>query len=111
MGRPSPDLRLRLTFGKSPVRESRTPGPVRGDRGNPAPYRDRWPAPSNGQVRQDKFLEPLKAQFRRNLPPARTFRHFRPQKGERVSNQALAPEFSDSNTLPVEPTSPKTRNE
>jgi len=27
MGRPSPDLRSRLTFGKSPVRESRTPGP------------------------------------------------------------------------------------
>jgi hypothetical protein len=71
----------------------------------------RWPAPSNGQVRQDKFLEPLKAQFRRNLLPARTFRHFRPQKGERVSNQALGPEFSDSNTLPVEPTWPKTRNE
>src|SRR6202042_3469211 len=40
----------------------------------------RWPAPSNGQVRQDKFLELLKAQFRRNLPPARTFRHFRPPK-------------------------------
>jgi hypothetical protein len=88
MGRPSPDLRLRLTFGKSPVRESRTPGPVRGDRGNPAPYRDRWPALANGQVWQDKFLEPLEAQFRRNLPPARTFRHFRPQKGKRVSNQA-----------------------
>jgi hypothetical protein len=63
------------------------------------------------QVRQDKFLEPLEAQFRRNLLPARTFRHFRPQKGERVSNQALGPEFSDSNTLPVEPTWPKTRNE
>jgi hypothetical protein len=31
-------------------------------------------------VRQDKFLEPLKAQFRRNLLPARTFRHFRPPK-------------------------------
>ena len=41
MGRPSPDLRSRLTFGKSPVRESRTPGPVRGDQGNPVPYRDR----------------------------------------------------------------------
>src|ERR1700733_8129790 len=40
----------------------------------------RWPAPSNGQVRQDKFLELLKAQFGRNLPPARTFRHFRPPK-------------------------------
>src|ERR1700749_5075790 len=42
----------------------------------------RWPAPSTGQVRQDKFLELLKAQFRRNLPPARTFRHFRPAKRE-----------------------------
>jgi hypothetical protein len=40
MGRLSPDLRSRLTCGKSPVRESRTPGPVRGDRGNPVPYRD-----------------------------------------------------------------------
>jgi hypothetical protein len=42
----------------------------------------RWLAASNGQVRQDKFLESFKAQFRRNLPPARTFRHFRlPKKG------------------------------
>src|SRR5690242_9283074 len=40
MGRPSPELRSRLTFGRSPVRESRTPGSVRGDRGNPVPYRD-----------------------------------------------------------------------
>jgi hypothetical protein len=29
----------RLTFDRSPVRESRTPGSVRGDRGNPVPYR------------------------------------------------------------------------
>src|ERR1700684_1010686 len=47
----------------------------------------RWPAPANGQVRQDKFLEPLKAQFGRNLPPARRFRHFRlPKKGLRRSH-------------------------
>ena len=46
MGRPSPDPRSRLTFGESPVRESRTPGPVRGDRGNPAPYRDPLPPPT-----------------------------------------------------------------
>jgi hypothetical protein len=40
MGRLSPELRSRSTFGRSPVRESRTPGSVRGDRGNPVPYRD-----------------------------------------------------------------------
>jgi hypothetical protein len=39
------------------------------------------------------------------------FAIFAPQKGERVSNQALEPEFSDSNILPVEPSWPKTRNE
>jgi hypothetical protein len=33
------------------------------------------------------------------------------QKGERASNQAVAPEFSDSNILPVDPNRPKTRNE
>jgi hypothetical protein len=33
------------------------------------------------------------------------------KKGERVSNQALGLEFSDSNTLPVEPTWKKTRTE
>jgi hypothetical protein len=31
------ELRSRWTFDRSPVRESRTPGSVRGDRGNPAP--------------------------------------------------------------------------
>jgi hypothetical protein len=41
MGRPSPDLRSRSTSGRSPVRESRPLGSERGDRGNPAPYRDR----------------------------------------------------------------------
>src|SRR5689334_1832182 len=42
MGRPSPDLRSRSTFGRSPVRESRPLGSERGDRGNPAPYRDQF---------------------------------------------------------------------
>jgi hypothetical protein len=32
--------RLRLTLDRSPLRESRTVGSVRGDRGNPVPYRD-----------------------------------------------------------------------
>ena len=32
MGRPSPECRLRLTFDRSPVRESRTPGSARGGR-------------------------------------------------------------------------------
>jgi hypothetical protein len=41
MGRPSPELRSRSTFDRSPVRESRTPGSVRGGRGNPVPYRYR----------------------------------------------------------------------
>jgi hypothetical protein len=40
MGRPSPELWLRPTFSRSPVRESRTPGSERGGRGNPVPYRD-----------------------------------------------------------------------
>jgi hypothetical protein len=40
VGLPSPECRLRLTFDKSPVRERRTPGPVRGARGNSRLYRD-----------------------------------------------------------------------
>ena len=49
----------------------------------------RWPVLANGQVWQDKFLEPLKAQFRRNLPPARMFRHFRPPKREACLESGL----------------------
>ena len=41
MGRPSPECRSRLTFDRSPVRESRTPGSARGAGGNFRPYRDR----------------------------------------------------------------------
>lgn len=41
MGRPSPECRSRLTFDRSPVRESRTPGSARGAGGNSCPYRDR----------------------------------------------------------------------
>jgi hypothetical protein len=37
-----PECRLRLTFDKSPVRERRTPGPVRGARGNSRLYRDHF---------------------------------------------------------------------
>jgi hypothetical protein len=40
MGRPSPEHRPRLTSGRSPVRESRTPGSARGAGGNSRPYRD-----------------------------------------------------------------------
>ena len=40
MGRPSPECRSRLTFDRSPVRESRTPGSARGAGGNSCPYRD-----------------------------------------------------------------------
>jgi hypothetical protein len=39
-GLPSPECRLRLTFDKSRVRERRTPGPVRGARGNSRLYPD-----------------------------------------------------------------------
>jgi hypothetical protein len=35
-------------------------------------------------VRQDKFPEPLGAQFGGNLAPALTFRHFRPQENETI---------------------------
>ena len=44
----------------------------------------RWSPASDGQVWQDKFPEPLEAQFGRNLPPALTFRHFRPRENETV---------------------------
>ena len=40
MGRPSPECRSRLTFDRSPVRESRTPGSARGAGGNSRSYRD-----------------------------------------------------------------------
>ena len=47
MGRPSPECRSRLTFDRSPVRESRTPGSARGAGGNSRSYRDqrRWMHP------------------------------------------------------------------
>ena len=48
MGRSSPELRSRSTFDRSPVRESRTLGSVRGGRGNPVPYRDSLICKSNG---------------------------------------------------------------
>ena len=45
MGRPSPECRSRLTFDRSPVRESRTPGSARGAGGNSCPlYVARCPA-------------------------------------------------------------------
>jgi hypothetical protein len=58
MGRPSPELRSRLTFGRSPVRESRTPGSVRGDRGDPAPYRDcnSWSQDETRSVSRKAYL-------------------------------------------------------
>src|SRR3954463_9517290 len=40
MGRPSPEHRSRLTFDRSPVRKSRTPGSARGAGGNSCSYRD-----------------------------------------------------------------------
>src|SRR4051794_3673464 len=41
-----PKPRMRLTFGRSPVRKSRTPGSARGAGGNSCPYRDRWGVPA-----------------------------------------------------------------
>ena len=41
-------------------------------------------AASHGQVRRDKFPEPLEAQFCWNLQPALMFCHFRPQKNGTV---------------------------
>jgi hypothetical protein len=40
----------------------------------------RWAPASNGQVRQDKLLELLPAQFRRNAPGLLTLCHIDPQK-------------------------------
>jgi hypothetical protein len=39
-GLPSPEHRSRSTFGRSPLRESRTPGSARGAVRNHRPYRD-----------------------------------------------------------------------
>src|SRR5216683_5898177 len=41
-GRHSPERRSRSTFGRSPLRESRTAGSVRGAVSNHRPYRDNW---------------------------------------------------------------------
>src|SRR5271166_4612841 len=48
MGRPSPECRSRLTSGKSPVRESRTPGSVGEVPGN----RHLYPTTVDLQIRQ-----------------------------------------------------------
>ena len=47
MGRPSPECRSRLTFDRSPVRESRTPGSAREAGGNSCSYRDRRGVPAS----------------------------------------------------------------
>ena len=57
-----------------PLREA--PPPSEGMEGQ---FR-RWSAASKGQVRQDKFLEPLKAQFRRNSRQHAHFAIFAPQR-------------------------------
>jgi hypothetical protein len=51
-----PECRLRLTFDKSPVRERRTPGSVRGTRGNSRSYRDRH-----------DFLRSVRSQYRKGI--------------------------------------------
>ena len=55
MGRPSPECRSRLTFDRSPVRESRTPGSARGAGGNSRSYRDQhcWMHPNLGLAEID----------------------------------------------------------
>jgi hypothetical protein len=47
-----PRMPLRSTFDKSPVRESRTPGSVRGAGSNPRLYRDRTGARTRGVERR-----------------------------------------------------------
>jgi hypothetical protein len=51
---------LRLTFDKSPVRERRTPGPVRGARGNSRLYRDRLSSTlhENDITAMPQFIDP-----------------------------------------------------
>jgi hypothetical protein len=56
MGRPSPERRSRLTFGRSPVRESRTPGSARGDASNGVPYRDRRQALTSSTTKRFRRL-------------------------------------------------------
>ena len=51
MGCPNPERRSGITRDRSPVRESRTPGSVRGARSNARPYRDRT-AVLGGHVEQ-----------------------------------------------------------
>ena len=61
---------------------------------------------------QDKFLELLLAQSSRNAPQLRAFRHLDPQrKGSLYRNQAIAPDFHNFRTLPVDPTRVETRNQ
>jgi hypothetical protein len=73
--------------------------------------RRRTAAP-NGQVRQDKLPELLQAQFGRNAPRLHAFRHLDPQrKASLYQNQAIAPDFRNFRTLPVDPTRVETRNQ
>jgi hypothetical protein len=62
MGRPSPECRSRLTFDRSPVRESRTPGSARGAGGNSCPYRDRRVVPADAD--RDATLRRMRAAAR-----------------------------------------------
>ena len=54
-------------------------------------------AASHGQVRQDKFPEPLEAQFRRNPLRLLGFRHFGPQKSRTVDRLRR---FHANSTIP-----------
>src|ERR1700730_14190202 len=83
MGRQSPEPRSRSTSGRSPVRESRTPGSARGGRGTPAPYRYRPPdRVVAGSVNDLQFHDLLFQQLQR--PPLATLRRFGTGQGNQL---------------------------
>jgi hypothetical protein len=92
MGRPSPELRSRSTFDRSPVRESRTPGSARGGRGNPVPYRH-----TRVEDPQDQIEDAVIAQFA--LRPPQRHREVREDKcdelrpGQLHGNRCRGAEF------------------
>ena len=59
MGSPIPECRSRLTFDRSPVRESRTPGSARGAGGNSCSYRDKRIVPADAD--RDATLRRVRA--------------------------------------------------
>ena len=65
---PNPRAGSRLTSDKSRVRESRTPGSVRGDRGNPLPYRDLRVLPALTHSRRGETVHSMTCVLRAKNP-------------------------------------------